>query len=183
MTPYQDTLIEKHMQLARNLAYQKKRLLPKFVDVEDLVSAAYLGLCEAATRYDEAQGTAFITFAYRRVWGAIHDYLREQIVGKRDDPITVYSLDHEGEDETPLKNSVADKELTSDDEVLEVLTSGLSEQSRETVRYYYFESYSMKEVGEKLGVSESRVSQIINSCKGAIRRKHTPVELCELLAA
>lgn len=43
---------------------------------EELQSAAFLGLCEAACRFDSARGLSFETFAYLRIRGAMFDYLR-----------------------------------------------------------------------------------------------------------
>lgn len=46
------------------------------LDVEELVQEGFLGLLDAARRFDASRGVAFSTFAYPRILGAIDDYLR-----------------------------------------------------------------------------------------------------------
>jgi RNA polymerase sigma factor for flagellar operon FliA len=45
---------------------------------EEFDAAAYLGLCEAANRYDESRGIAFNAYCARRIRGAIIDMLRTE---------------------------------------------------------------------------------------------------------
>jgi hypothetical protein len=49
-------LIEENLFLAKKIASDRKKSVPKFVDFEELQSAAYLGLVEAANRFDENRG-------------------------------------------------------------------------------------------------------------------------------
>ena len=52
--------------------------LPSYIH-DDLQSAAYLGLCEAATRFDFTRDNiSFKTFAYLRIRGAVFDILRKE---------------------------------------------------------------------------------------------------------
>jgi len=76
MTSDRDRLVEQHAALVRSIAAQILRTLPRSTDVEDLVGAGTRGLVEAADRYDSAKGTAFSTFAYYRIRGAIFDEVR-----------------------------------------------------------------------------------------------------------
>ena len=57
---------------------EHKRLLNADVtiELEDLVQEGFLGLAEAANRYEPARGVKFATFAHSRITGAIKDYLR-----------------------------------------------------------------------------------------------------------
>ncbi len=53
-----------------------KGTLPDSVDVDDLYSAASIGLIEAMERFDKSRNVAFSTYAERRIKGAILDSLR-----------------------------------------------------------------------------------------------------------
>lgn len=46
---------------------------------DEFVSAAYLGLVEAASRFDFTAGTSFRSFAFLRIRGAIIDSIRESV--------------------------------------------------------------------------------------------------------
>src|SRR4051812_1699576 len=96
------SLVEQYIPLANKLACRRKKDLPRFVDIEELKSAAYLGLVEAASRYDPKVGVIFSTFAYPRIFGAIQDYLREQSWFGRNHMTPVLSLDFSLEGETKL---------------------------------------------------------------------------------
>jgi len=180
MNKFQQKLVEQYVPLANKLAYDKKKMLPRFVDVEDLKSAAYLGLSEAASRFDPDYGVVFSTFAYPRIFGAIHDHLRKEGWGKRGESKWALSLD--GEDES-LGALLETKTERKDEEFLEVVSKDLGEQAKEVLRNYFIDEYSMREVGDRFGVSESRISQLIKQYKTCIRSNWTRIELSEQLAA
>ena len=161
-------LVVQYVPLANKLAYNKKKSLPKFVDVEDLKSAAYLGLVEAASRFDSSLGVAFSTFAYPRIFGAIHDYLREQGWMKRGDLTPMISLDSSSEENCVLSDTIEGKVESDIEESFEAITLNLDDQAKSVLRHYFIDDYSMKEVGEKFNVSESRICQLIKLYKEKI---------------
>jgi RNA polymerase sigma factor FliA len=69
-------LVEGHLTFVRSIAAKVKEQLPKEIEFEDLVGYGTQGLIEAADRYDPVHGTAFSTFSYYRIRGAIYDGLR-----------------------------------------------------------------------------------------------------------
>jgi RNA polymerase sigma factor (sigma-70 family) len=184
MSTAANTLCEQFLPLANKLAYQKKRTLPDFIDFEELQSAAYMGLVEAANRFDPDKGVAFSTFAYPRIWGEINDYLRQLGWGKRGGKFQMISLDTSTEDEEHcLKDTIeADKEF-NEGEFLEVISKGFDEQAEQVLKSYFIDEYSMKDVGKQFGVSESRISQLIKRYKDRIGESYTKVELYDVLAA
>ncbi len=183
MITYQQQLVEQYVPLANKLAFQKKRTLPRHVDVEDLRSAAYFGLVEAASRYNPELGVAFTTFAYPRIFGAIHDFLRQEGYGKRGQFSQVISLNGDTEGEGELQDLLKVKPERNDEEFLEAVSLGLGEQAKEVLRLYFIDDRSMKEVGERFGVSESRISQLIKRYKQRIRGRWSESELRDHLAA
>ena len=180
----QQALVEKYMPLANKLAYKKKKVLPRHVDFEELQSAAYLGLVEAASRYDVNKGVAFSTYAVPRIFGAIHDYLRQQGWGKRGEYLTVHSLDSSIDDDCCLKDTVELRPERNDGEFLECISHILEdEDSKKILQYYFIDEFSMKEVGEKFGISESRISQIFKKYKARILSSWDEQSLRSELAA
>lgn len=177
-------LVLQYVPLANKLAYQKKKFLPKFIDVEDLKSAAYLGLVEAAKRFDSKFGVMFSTYAYHRIVGSMNDFLRDQGWLKRGDLTPVLSLDFSlNEEDVVLKDSIPAKAENSTEENLEVITLGLDHQAKAIIRHYFVEEYSMKEIGEIIGVSESRVCQLLKIYKGKIKQNWSKSLLIKELAA
>lgn len=69
-------LIAEHVEVARRISMRMARRCPDWISREDLVSAAMLGLTEAAERYDLTRVEPFISFAEKRIRGAVLDELR-----------------------------------------------------------------------------------------------------------
>ncbi len=72
-----DTLVQKSLPLVRRVALQVASRLPMQVELSDLTQAGVLGLLDAASKYDEAKGVRFSTYAELRIRGSILDGLRE----------------------------------------------------------------------------------------------------------
>ena len=63
---YIENLIIDHMPLANKLAWKYKKIVPSYVDYNDLQSAAYFGLVDAASRYNMEKG-CFSSFVFLRI--------------------------------------------------------------------------------------------------------------------
>jgi len=60
----------------RRLAHQMIAKLPANVELDDLIQVGMIGLTDALSRFDAAQGVQFETFATQRIRGAMLDELR-----------------------------------------------------------------------------------------------------------
>lgn len=72
-----NAMIRQYQPLVRKLAYHMMAKLPPSVEVDDLIQVGLIGLSEALSRYEAAQGVQFETFATQRIRGAMLDELRE----------------------------------------------------------------------------------------------------------
>lgn len=72
-----NALIRQYQPLVRKLAHHMMAKLPPSVEVDDLIQVGLIGLSEALSRYEAAQGVQFETFATQRIRGAMLDELRE----------------------------------------------------------------------------------------------------------
>ena len=71
-----DSLLKQYSPLVRRLAHQMIAKLPANVEIDDLIQVGMIGLADAMTRFDAAQGVQFETFATQRIRGAMLDELR-----------------------------------------------------------------------------------------------------------
>lgn len=77
MTPEaRSALIAQHVGLPRRAAAMLYPRVREHVELDELIAMGNLGLAEAASRFDPAQGASFATFAWYRVQGAMIDGLR-----------------------------------------------------------------------------------------------------------
>lgn len=79
-----DTLIETYQSFVEKVARKQIKRLNLSIDLlDDLVAAGYLGLVEAADRFNANENNDFEGWAYIRIKGSIIDCLREQHLSRR----------------------------------------------------------------------------------------------------
>jgi len=125
---------------------------------EEVADALNLSPVELSRLLDEVHGTALLSLSKSVSSDEEQDYIQlEDIV---DDPAHKDALDQIETEEAR--------------EVLLETIDGLPEQQRLVVALYYYEEMTLKEIGEALHISESRVSQIhtraVKTLKGRLGR-------------
>jgi RNA polymerase sigma factor FliA len=172
------------MTLVRQIAASVARRLPSHIDRDELVSLGALGWVEARARFDASRGVPFAGYAALRIRGAILDGLRQSDTLSRGDrkkarvtnepalPRTVGGMSPlelestVGHDETHLDDALAGRQMSR--ELSRALPS-LPEREQYVVRRFFFDEMPMRAIGEELGVSESRISQIVTAAVGKLR--------------
>jgi RNA polymerase sigma factor for flagellar operon FliA len=71
-----DELIAQGIPLVKSIAVRLRAAYGLPASIDDLCAAGFTGLLEAIKRFDPSRGTAFTTFAYFRIRGAIVDLRR-----------------------------------------------------------------------------------------------------------
>ena len=153
-------MIINFLPLANSIAAKKKKSLPNFIDIEELKSVAYLGLVDAANKFDAKKSPSFAAYAKIRIFGEIQDYLRNQCRFKNQTCTECSDLD--------LINK-QDEENSC--EFFEEILKNLDETDRIIVDLYYVQEFSLKEIGEKLNLSQSRISQKLTSSKKIMKNQ------------
>lgn len=184
--------ITRHMPLVRQVVARFLRRLPANVLRDDLMAAGVFGLVDSLRKNGGDQGASFESYARIRIRGAILDELRAQdwlprrarwaASGKTtpandDGPVAVVGLDdlspHEralhfidehSEDAATLLEKAFDGRRVSD------AVAKLPERERTIVQMHYFGGSRFKEIGEVLGVSEPRVSQLHSRAMGQLKK-------------
>lgn len=184
-------LIERYMPVVEYHAQRFSAKTPECVETDDLVSYGVFGLIEAIDAFDPARGVRFETYCVQRIRGAMIDELRKldwvpRLERKRRAPeeiTTVTSLDktlHQFEETGSLlaqldvltdRKAVKPQRTTQRCDLLRLVTKGLGRDERLIVVLYYRADLTMKEIGELLGLSESRVSQVHSALLPRIRKR------------
>lgn len=162
---------------------------------EDAEGFGMIGLCHAAKKFDPSRKVRFGTFAALRIRGAIRDGLREIdhltrnhraaikrgeaadvrlgslafVVGRNDDGAATTLGDLVG------RNDPAPR----DPGFWRAATKGLVPLERDALLFYFRDGLTMGSVGARLGLSESRISQVLSE---AIRRLRSSTTLAGRLA-
>jgi RNA polymerase sigma factor FliA len=149
--------IEKYYGLVKKIA-KGKYFKNTILDYSDLVQYGVIGLIDAYKRYDSSTGVQFQTYATIRIRGAIVDGMRT-IFKRCNNGYLVISHDEllgDGGDYEYNHLSAVEREPT---EIMPAINK-LTEQERKVIMMRYHQGYSQKEIGERLGISQSRVCQI-----------------------
>lgn len=141
-------------------------------DFEELRSIATLGLIAAVDKYDPARGP-FLSFCSHTVTHAVLDWLRDQ------DPLTRLERRRLQNGEpvaeisfVPLTQKtgwatldpgpppIHEAMLSERREVLDRAIATLPARQQNVIRWSYFDGLTLREIGGRLGVNESRASQM-----------------------
>lgn len=153
-------LVLNHLGLADRIACARKRKL-SHVSLDELKSAAYFGLVDAASRCESVE--RFQYFASYRIVGAIKDYLRELSWGKRGETVEMEECDQQHLEEAAWTTD------DSPEEFFEELTKHLSEVGQKIIRLYYQDNLKIREIADRLNLHESRISQLLTASREKLR--------------
>lgn len=173
-----DELFNQYLPLANKWACKKHKDMPKCVQLDELKSAAYFGLLDAATKYNPAKHNQFPVYARIRVLGEINDYLRRCTWGGRNHQFYGWSLDVpvygcRSRRPLPLDEGLTDSLEAASSEAEEFfidLTKSLPQKVRNILRYYYLDNLTMKEISLIENLCESRVSQLMSHYKKVLQK-------------
>jgi RNA polymerase sigma factor (sigma-70 family) len=159
LTKEQQSLVLKHISFAEKIAKSQAKRMPPQVQYDELKSAAYMGLVDAATRYDGKKD--FESFASFRIIGEIKDYLRSL---KWDRNTNKVASIPEGYD------VVAETEPESFDDILdEFAKNRISPLAKSILHMYYGQRLPISQIAAKANLSDARISQLINQNVETIR--------------
>jgi RNA polymerase sigma factor for flagellar operon FliA len=170
--------IDVYLPLVRQVVGQLARRLPANVQRDDLLAAGVFGLVDSLRRNGGDEGAGFEWYARTRIRGAVFDELRAQDwlsrrarASERVSACFVSFDEMEGDEPelADLDDPAAAFESRSLCEALAQALAQLGDRERVVVARYYFEGARLKDIGNELGVSEPRISQILGRAIGRLR--------------
>jgi RNA polymerase sigma factor for flagellar operon FliA len=223
----QEEITREFIPKIKSWVIRMSRNLPNSVDLDDLYSAACLGLVESFKRFDKQRNVDFKSFAEKRVKGAMLDFLRQLDILPRNLRTKLKNLEEEINKLTsrlgkkPTVEEIAKHTNYSEDEIYDMLNilennqscslnvavgedndtdlidfikgnllnpeetlekeelvkviaesiDNLNEKEKKVITLYYYEELTMKEIGEVLNISESRISQIHSSAVKTLKKR------------
>jgi len=172
------------MALVRQIAASVARRLPTHIDRDELVGLGTLGWAEARVRFDASRGVPFAGFAAARIRGAILDGLRRADTLSRGDrrraqasnePTLPRIINDPAEVEAAMARPGEDldvSELLAQQEMVDELRTSLDtlpEREKYVLLRHFFDDVPMRVIGAELGVTESRISQIVSAAVERLR--------------
>ncbi len=165
-----DPILLDYLPLVRKVARNLHPRLPRSVRIEDLEQDGVIGLMRARRRFDLGRGLKFGTYAARCVAGEMLDGLRRLDWCPRQSrhlPRTrLVSLNEARGTENLERENAAEIE-----EFWQLHTRWLPPKLRSVVILRYREQLSGVEIARSLGVSASRVCQMLGHAMGILRER------------
>lgn len=158
MTIDRTALINNALSFAEKIARKKHRSTPH-INYDEIKSAAYMGLVEAANAYDPEESDCFEAFAAFRIVGAIQDYLRELGWGSRRKPLKrEYDYVEGACEDRPVEGEFFDR-----------FTKNLPANHKKVMRLYYMDNMKIRDIAQGAGAHESRISQLLSESRTRLR--------------
>lgn len=176
--------IEEHFGLVYSTAKRFYKLSNKTVD--EINSAAMLGLVIAAKNFDESKGFKFNTFAISTIkWSIRNDiyrdkniYIRKRIGNKKEvyeKLKTTFSLNKVFDEEKGIELMECcggkfdmDREIEKLD--LKIAIDKLKDKEKQIIKLLYFECKTQKEAAKLLGTNQVQVSRIKQRAISSLRK-------------
>jgi RNA polymerase sporulation-specific sigma factor len=159
-----DALVEENIGLVHKWArryYRYAQSIPT-VSYEDIFLEGVYGLIKAIDKYKPQKGS-FSTYATIWIKQSIRRFLQKekaQLKGRGYLPVQ-----EDEEEQMTLEDMPAEEEElpSSDIESLKrkIEYASIPQRSKDILRMYFLEGYSLREIGEKIGLSKERVRQLI----------------------
>lgn len=158
-----DSPVESYLCLARRAARWAKRRLPAWIEFDDILQCARLGLVEAARRFDPDRGTPFFVYARKHVYGAAIDAFRS--VRYRDYQ-HVQLLEA-----VPLEWPDSDQRLACRDlrQILSRILRDLPKREQDLLVRRYWHGTAMRDIANILRISTSQAHKLHTHALGKIR--------------
>jgi RNA polymerase sigma factor for flagellar operon FliA len=181
-----DELLVEGVRMVERLTRRHARSVPQ-IWRDDLRSAALEALLSVVDDFDPDRGIKFSTFAKLRLEGAIVDERRRLFTGRhgprgwgtdRRREFSYHQFDIKNERVIDLTDQVALRNhVPIDGPVLDRLDGmwatsllrHLSDRYREIATLYFVDQLPIAEIGQRHGVTESRISQILGEIRGQLR--------------
>lgn len=165
-----NALIEAYIPLVHHVVTKIVEKNQKFQIADDLFEEGVIGLMEAIEKFDPSRGLKFSTYATPRIFGSMVDAMRRTYLTQRPpkEKFAPQYVEHVGD--APAKTTPVECKLERI-EFLQTVLKGESKRTRLILIALYFEGETMKSTGKNVGVSESRVSQIVQETFGRIRER------------
>ena len=154
-----NALVVNHMDYANKIATKQFARTPRCVQLDELKSAAYMGLVDAARKWDGDR--PFEVYAAYRIFGEIKDYLRS-LRWSRSEEVKTTAI--------PEDYDIADREEEAPEFQFNEMLSQLPEKNGQILRLYYRDDYTIKEIATQVSLSSTRVHQILKSSLDDLRQ-------------
>lgn len=147
-----DLLVKTNMKLAEKIAKSRTKKMYS-ISYEEIKSAAYMGLVQAAHNYDSSKSDCFAAYASVRIIGAIQDYLREMSWGSRGNNL-------KSDPDFIIENIAQNIEYKDH---FEDIVKSLPSLNKKVLQLYYQDNKKIKEIGLLMNLHQSRISQILSN--------------------
>lgn len=183
-------IVEENLPLVGKVTHYFAKTLATCVTTDDIYGPAAEGLIDAVEKFDYRRGVSFSSYAFYRMMGSVRDWLRTMDFATRAQRRAAKAENKE----LTAPKSLSKKVIESDDgnavelvaqlfdvsqadpaktvelrDSLEFALSALPPIFQHITCKYFLDQKPMAQIGQEVGLSESRISQMITQAVGQIK--------------
>jgi RNA polymerase sigma factor FliA len=163
------------------LKYMAEKKVTAFgiLDSQDLIQAAVIALMRARKKFDPTRGFKWITYALPRARGAMLDALRDadhvprleraRLKARGEEGRKVLSIDHQLTDVSREGLPMLRDRAAERSDFWVGVRRRIGARMGEILERYFVDDLTLKEIGRRLGLSESRACQLLASAYRELR--------------
>lgn len=171
--------IEEHLGLARKVAYQFYKNSQSKYSYDEIESTAFLGLIEAAKKFDESRDVKFSTYAIHVITGRVKRMYRDDkwYFVKRGVPQEMLSVNFviDPSNNVEMQDVLEDKENIEESIINSItvkrLFDLLTERDKKIVYLYFYKQLSQCRISEIVNLSQVSVSRIIKNSLNRMKKE------------
>lgn len=151
-----------------------------YIDVNDLIQEGCLAYIKGLEKYDSEKNSYYMGFIYKRVVGAMLDYIASQSIHgastvRNIEPAKRVSMSNYDDMQDFIYEEEHLLELVDAENLFDrfyVYLQDLTELERAILVGYFVNRMSMVKLGDELQISRLKIKRIINTCISYFKRKY-----------
>ncbi len=145
-----------------------------YIEVDDLIQEGAMAYLKELKKYDATKNTYFFGYAYKRIVGAMLDYIAansvygastvRNIEPSSKSKIVTMPAEYEERGECYEDGLIAQVEKERLYELFRLYLSDMTEIEQEVLRLYFVKNNSMVAIGKEVGIGRLKIKRILITC-------------------
>ena len=153
-----------------------------YIDLDDLIQEGVIAYLTELKKYDETKNTYFFGYAYKRIAGAMLDFIASNSVygastvrniePSRNSKIVIMPAEFEERGQSYEDELIAGVERERLYEMFEHYLQDMTTLEREVLRLYFVKNKSMVAIGIEVNIGRLKIKRILVTCVTFLKKRY-----------
>ena len=153
-----------------------------YIELDDLIQEGSMAYLKELKKYDATKNDYFFGYAYKRIAGAMLDYIASQSVygastvrniePNSKSKIVTMPAEYEEKGQSYEDELIADVERERLYDLFKIYLVDMTDLEREVLKLYFLKSNSMVAIGNTVGIGRLKIKRILVSCVTYLKRRY-----------